>query len=140
MTALLAKAIVIAIIIHAPCPGHEARDGCAMRPNIVYLSPGLDLPWEGRARRWAAAHELGHIVDYNFLTNADRGMFEALTHQHRAWERGPNAPQEQFAEAVTTCERSMYWPPSVGGAYEYHPAVFEHRKICRWLATIGARP
>lgn len=141
MTALLTKALVIAVVSYGPCPGVPDAYGCAIRPNVIYLSTvdaaGQPLPsWLLRQNR---NHELGHIADYNLLTNADRGTFEALMHMRRPWVDPPDSPHEQFAEAVRWCAHSTRWPRSGGGGFGYRPTVHQHRKICRWLSSIGAR-
>lgn len=136
MAALLAKAMAIAVISYSPCPQFDVATSCAIRPNLVFVSPVL---YEGGPlasrfiQRTQLNHELGHLIDYNFLTDSDRGMFLGLMRMKRPWVDPPNSPHEQFAEAVRLCARSTRWPSSDGG-YHYWPTVFQHRKVCRWLA------
>jgi hypothetical protein len=143
---LLAKALAIAVVIYAPCPGDPVAAGCALRDtNTVYVNPTSMgevrlQPVSGVVQLQNRNHELGHIIDYNFLTNADRGMFEAIVHIRRPWVDPPNSPQEWFAEAVRLCGRSSRWLSRYTLNYGYQPTLYQHRKVCRWLATIGARP
>jgi hypothetical protein len=141
VAALLAKALAIAVITYAPCPHVADAWGCAIRPNLVYVSTVV-------AKRRCAAradqvqvrnHELGHVIDYELLTNSDRGMFEALMHDARPWRSPPNSPHEQFAEAVRLCAISVRWLDRRDLAYGYLPTRFQHRKVCRWLESLGTR-
>lgn len=149
MVGLLAKALAIAVITYGPCPdpGMEAFvAGCVVRPNQVYVSRTSPLkgPLAPIALEQVRNHELGHVIDFNLLTNADRGTFEYLTHQTgRPWtDPDPYAdqPQEQFAEAVRLCGRSTRWLSRYEIDYGYDPTLRQHRKMCRWLASIGSRP
>lgn len=134
MVALLAHALAITLVIHAPCPvGTEPA--CAYRANVVYVADD----WARRDPQMFP-HEMGHIVDYNFTTNSDRGTFEAIMQMNRPWDAiDGNAPKEQYAEAFALCARSIRWPPRRGGSYRYSPTVAQHRKVCRLFAAIGQR-
>jgi hypothetical protein len=66
-------------------------------------------------------------------------MFEALMHDARPWRSPPNSPHEQFAEAVRLCAISVRWLDRYGLAYGYSPTRFQHRKVCRWLESLGTR-
>jgi hypothetical protein len=134
MAALLAKALAIAVITYAPCPHVADAWGCAFRPNLVYVS-AVNASDQVQVRN----HELGHVIDYELLTNSDRGMFEALMHDARPWRSPPNSPHEQFAEAVRLCAISVRWLDRRDLAYGYLPTRFQHRKVCRWLESLGAR-
>jgi hypothetical protein len=132
--ALIAKALAVAVFIHAPCPGDTTMDAefgsaCAVAPNVVYVA--------GPLPHQTYMHELGHIIDYNFLTDQDRGTFLALIHERRWWlDPSSNSPHEKFAEAVAHCARNPRWRVGHTWGYEYYPTLYEHRKVCRWLGTI----
>jgi hypothetical protein len=131
---LILKALAIAVITVGPCPGLAPGDpalGCAVPPNRIYL---VETPITLRTRN----HELGHLIDYNFLTNADRGTFSYLIHERRAWDAPGNSPHEQFAEAVSMCARSARFPDGYSG-YGYTPSTAQHRRICRWLTRVAQR-
>lgn len=137
MLLLLAKVLAVAVIIHAPCPDPSAGGSCTVPPDTIYLTSDQLL---GPA---VVYHELGHIVDFEFLSPSDRTMFKRLTHDTGQWwtpdevARG-DAPAERFAEAFRLCVHSTKWPAQFTGGYL--PSVKTHRRVCRWLAEIGKRP
>lgn len=132
MEALLAKALVLATVIWAPCPGKPVGWSCAFRSNVAYVSPGS--PVDERTQFW---HEMGHIVDFNLLTDQDRGTFAYLIHDHRPWWSPNDAPGEQFAEAFRLCVTSMRWVSRRQEDYGYTPTLHQHHRMCRWMRTLG---
>lgn len=145
---LLAKALAIAVISVGPAAPCNGVGACAYPPNHIYIATQW---WSGTADAYVAYdpadrlntrnHELGHIVDYNLLTDQDRGMFQAIMHRKGEWRQAVNSPHEQFAEAFRLCAISTrYVSRHQGLGFGYNPTLFQHRKVCRWLATIGARP
>lgn len=151
MAALLAKALAIAVISYSPgyaaptCP--RGAGACASPPGGVIIKTSW---WSDTANRFvpidsmdllsARNHELGHIIDYNLLTDQDRGMFLALAHTTRSWIDPPNSPHEQFAEAFRLCAISTRWVSHYQPiGFGYWPTLYQHRKVCRWMATIGGR-
>lgn len=134
MAALIAKALAIAVFIHAPCPG-ETRDlrfgsACAMAPQTVYAY--------GQVTHTDYMHELGHIYDYNFLTDQQRGTFLYLIHEKRWWlAPAPNSPHEKFAVAFSFCARNPdRLMGHAAGDFGYFPSRRTHRRVCRWMATL----
>jgi len=127
---LIAKALAIAVFIHAPCPGDTTMDpawgsACAVAPTTIYVA--------GPLPHATYLHELGHLIDYNFLSDKDRGTFLAITHDRRWWMTAPNSPRERFAEAFAQCALNPRRLVSRTFGYGYYPSLREHRKVCRWL-------
>jgi hypothetical protein len=129
MTALLAKALMVATIAWSPCPTTDYTTSCTIGEH-VYMAPG-EAGW--------FKHELGHVFDAAYLTNADRGTFEYLAHLHQPWLGNTNPPVEQFAEAFRYCAHSTRFPPRIV-YFTYDPTVRQHRRMCAWLATLADRP
>jgi hypothetical protein len=67
-----------ASFVIAPCPGQSNAIACVDQPATIYTT---EWPLTRNIRN----HELGHVIDFEVLTNADRGTFEYLTHQNRPW-------------------------------------------------------
>lgn len=141
MAALLAKALAIATIIYSPCPGDRDALACTLAPNVVYIASGSSAVG-------VLNHELGHVIDFNFLTDVDRGRFQAYARKPHAylwrglayptvWWGEPNPFGEEFAEAVRMCARSTRFPDS-SSVYNWTPTTTTHRRVCRWLAYLGA--
>lgn len=155
MGALLAKALLIAAISVGPgpwpCgqePGVTVRDGCAVPPNQIYVptvwwsdTAGGEVPFAPADILNMRNHELGHVVDYNFLTDPDRGMFKALMRDRRVgWRLAANSPHERFAEAFRLCATSVRYVSRYmadGGGYGYRPTLYQHRKVCRWMTGLA---
>lgn len=130
---LIAKALSLAVIAYSPCPAMDVP-ACTEPPNVVYVGDGVE--------RGVLNHELGHVIDFNLLTDADRGRFRVYALRQRAWYFSgqpfptlwwgePNPFGEEFAEAVRMCARSVRFPDR--GLYNWMPTVDTHRRVCRWL-------
>lgn len=97
----------------------------------------------GRAEvRDALMHELGHVFDYDRLTDARRNWLRRLMRTRRPWRaiEGSNtvAADETFAEAYMLCaRRKVDWEEwDGGGEYLYNPTRRQHRKVCRYLRKL----
>jgi hypothetical protein len=109
---------------------------CAAPPNIY-----------GIARdRHALFHELGHVFDYEALTDTARAAVQDALDDHRPWWNP--APDQSFpgqeisAEAYSWCAmRGRYLTrPIINSAYAYHPGPRRFHRVCRVfrMAAAGA--
>jgi hypothetical protein len=103
-------------VVQHPCPQAQAVEvaGCAdVARGIVYVAPALKRggPWPWR---FALAHELGHVWDYQHMADATRQRYTDMIGQAGAdWQSGAAAaplevfaqppPQEIFADAYAFC-------------------------------------
>jgi hypothetical protein len=123
-------------IHHEVCPDY---DGSCAWPETgeIWLPPGA-----GRFARW---HELGHIFDYQVLTDADRAWFTPQLGfpSNRPWEAanyddespGFTEPAERFADAYAHC--ALRTVPSSIVSYGYLPGPRTHRRVCTAIALLG---
>ena len=112
LAALALHAPAPAATVHIqPCPDYTAVYSCAhFRDGDVYLDPALYQPrhpW-----RWmpTLAHELGHVWDYQHMTDDSRRKFAALVREPGSdwWAAGVTGlgdlpPAELFADAYSLC-------------------------------------
>jgi hypothetical protein len=100
---------------------------CASPPDIYGV--GND--------RHALFHELGHVFDYEVMTDAARSALQDALDDHRPWwtptTEHPYPGQEVSAEAYSWCAmRGRYLTrPVVNSAYAYHPGPKRFRRACR---------
>ena len=82
--------------------------------------------------RYVFAHEMGHRFDYTVMSAAARRRFGRLLRDSRAWRSGPNALNEQFAEAYALCAVNARPDPwgRMNGGYAYRPSWRVHRRVC----------
>lgn len=103
----------------------------------IWLDPWLS----GGTRRDVRStflHELGHQFDY-VMPEWARARFLALRRDSRAWREGPNAPNEQFAEAWALCaERGQRLGRVDEWGYGYEPSRRLHFRVCH-LVRVAAR-
>jgi hypothetical protein len=102
---------------------------------------------------YARAHEIGHVWWAQVATDEQRAWFtRQVGLADGDWERGTglygdDSPAELGAEAYATCDLGFKpgyrrakdgalverWPV----AYDYHPNVHQHRRICNAISLIG---
>lgn len=104
MAALLATlALMPGLTIHMQeCPYYHPGLSCAVPPNTIYLAPAQ------APNPINLAHELGHIWDYNHMTDRYRAAFAAQAGvPAEPWLDGlrPDNPSagERFADAFALC-------------------------------------
>lgn len=120
---LTTAALTITLIV-APCPGHPEYSGCyEPATNTMYLK-SLDAG--------TVAHEIGHAVDDQLISPADREWFARSTRSMASV-----SPPERFADLYRTCTlrgllaglRGRVWTGDYGATY---PAPL-YRRMCRQL-------
>ena len=135
-------------IRYEPCPTAPWALGCAdVESGIVYLDT------DDRFTRW---HELGHLFDWQLLTDTDRTMFTRLLgfdaetpwwSDDAMYDRIGISPSEQFADAYASCAlgRSPAGHGEPGGrtvvewatGYDYYPTVRQHQRICNAIGALA---
>ena len=113
-----------AFVVLASCPV-PVSDGCIV-PNVVptiYLGPMV-------RDRATLLHEVGHAFDAAVMTDADRAAFDAIFGDTRAWDTGPNAPKERFAEAYSLCARHPVIRKPYTAAYTYRVTPAQQGRVC----------
>ena len=135
-------------IRYEPCPTAPEALGCAdVETGDVYVRT------RDRFARW---HELGHVFDWQVLTDADRAWFTRLLRfppetpwwSDDAMQEGEGvSPSEQFADAYAACGMGrspagrrvqsrvvVEWTTG----YDYYPTVRQHQRICTLIVRIGS--
>lgn len=144
-------------IFHEDCPGTGLEPGCAAMGDgsysgctdtagCVWLSPGPD--------RYTRMHELGHIFDFQVLTDRDR---ERLT-QIMGLRAGPwlrtsidksdgsltvsdRSPNEWFADAYAHCAMKLdgrvHHGVLVGVSSYYSPSPHEYDVLCAAIRYVA---
>ena len=118
----------------AACPGLGAADQrpCSGAPSTVYWDPAWPDPaaWQ---------HELGHLFDYQVLTDADRAAFQRIIHLAGPWRPGTGAagPAEFFAVAYSQCalHSSVRRASTLG--YGYRTTPKRHQAVCDLIRNAG---
>ena len=120
----------------AACPGLSGSDQrpCSGAPSTVYWNPAWPDPaaWE---------HELGHLFDYQVLTDADRAAFQRIVGVTGAWRPGTGAagPAEYFAVAYSQCalHRTVRRSNTLG--YGYRTTPRRHQAVCELIRSAYQR-
>jgi hypothetical protein len=115
-----------------PCPFVVAAACADLENATVYVARG-EPPF-------ILYHELGHLYDFQDLTDGDREWFTRMLGLSGPWNQGSGpmaqeSPMERFADAYATC--ALGWRPDRGQwavAYGYEPTGKRHRSICRAIA------
>lgn len=143
LLALLASLPSPVAIERAGCPG-RVEPACAV-PGRIWVAPTL----HHQEFRYTLAHETGHEVDYQLLTDAQRDAFRASSHDPRSWRAdGGDSPHEQWAEAFAFCTSSheqrmaggWKWDRGGserldGGAYGWEPSRRQAKADCRLVRS-----
>lgn len=94
----------------------------------------------------ALAHELGHVFDFDVLTDQDRAEFQAIVGNARPWVDTADyweSPNEQFAEAYRDCAvygmQVTAWDIASRYAYSYEPSVKTQRTVCHMIRSLSAQ-
>ena len=120
-----------AYVVLTSCPV-PVSDGCIVHAAVptIYLGPLV-------RDRATLLHEVGHAFDAADLTDADRAAFSAIFGDTRAWDAGPNAPKERFAEAYSLCARHPVIRATYTAAYTYRVTPAQHRRVCAMIRHAG---
>jgi hypothetical protein len=122
-----------AFVVLASCPV-AVSDGCIVHDAVptIYLGPMV-------RDRATLLHEVGHAFDAAAMTDADRASFSAIFGDTRAWDAGPNAPKERFAEAYSLCARHPTIRATYTAAYTYRVTPAQQRRVCALIRRAGRR-
>jgi hypothetical protein len=106
---------------------------CASPPNKVWISSKVNS-YSADVRNRVIYHELGHIFDYQYMTELSRLTFELyVLNDLKLWHGGIDPPSEKFAEAFTAClvgTRKMYY------SYGYNPSQEEYDTACNLIKNV----
>src|SRR4051812_26400607 len=118
-------------VVRASCPV-AVSDGCIVygAPATIYLGPMV-------RDRATLLHEVGHAFDAAEMTAADRAAFSAIVGDTRAWDAGPNAPKERFAEAYSLCARHPVIRRAYTAAYAYRVTPEQHGRVCGLIRRVA---
>ena len=119
-------------VVLASCP-LPVSDGCIVHgaPSTIYLGPMV-------RDRATLLHEVGHAFDAADMTGPARAAFSAIFGDTRAWDAGPNAPTERFAEAYSLCARHKTIRSTAFGMYAYTATPAIHRRACSLIKQAAA--
>lgn len=93
---------------YATCPtqGYEHVWGCMVHNSFtgatLYVSPTIG---DTNTTMDTLRHEIAHVFDELYLTEADRQSFTDLIGSGRGWEQGADSPSERFAVAYALVAR-----------------------------------
>ena len=117
------------------CPsGPEWAGACALPDQgAIYLGS------DGRTKA-RFLHELGHIFDRADMTDPLRRAFQSIVRKRGAWAAAASTdpPQEQFAEAYSTCARRTTLRATAFGMYAYTVTPAQHRRACSVIRQAAA--
>lgn len=113
--------------------------GC-MQAGQIFVDPASP-PAE---RRRIELHELGHLLDATYLTDADRDEFRRVAHAAGGpwYVSGVEVATagEQFAEAFSLCAMVRVWDPDriVFWRIYWKPTPKLHARVCAWFRGVAA--
>src|SRR4051794_39630310 len=119
-------------VVLATCP-LPVSDGCLVHgaPSTIYLGPMV-------RDRATLLHEVGHAFDAADMTDPARAAFSAIFGDARAWDAGPNAPKERFAEAYSLCARHPAIRRAYTAAYAYRVTPAQQARVCALIRRAAA--
>jgi hypothetical protein len=121
------------------CPDAAAwgdmLEGCTYPDGHIYVSAS--------SKPFLRAHEMGHVFDFEVLTDGDHHWFARMFGIRGPWS---DWKREVFADAYANCDlRTKPWADHgklVGlfeGGHGYNPPLKRHRAICDAIKRIGRR-
>src|SRR3954449_8189236 len=119
-------------VVLAGCP-LAVSDGCIVHGAV----PTIYLGAMARDRA-TLLHEVGHAFDAAAMTDAARAAFSAVLGDTRAWDAGPNAPKERFAEAYSLCARHPAIRRAYTAAYAYRVTPAQQARVCALIRRAAA--
>jgi hypothetical protein len=138
-------------VIYAPCPDSPDAGGCAYADQAALARDAYGAKcrnpdgcvYVANHDRFNRLHELGHVFDARYLTDANRAWFARKLGMAGPWLTGRTGiatAGEQFADAYANCvmgngygRRGGMWESS----YDYNFQPRRHRRICLAIEAVG---